>query len=124
MARVMAYKVRVASASGEIETAQKLQAELEAMQASTKDPNVYAAMKGGRGALLYYQEKYDDASNALQDDPNDMFSTSLLAQCYEHHGEKAGADKVRRSIVKDHTMDIDLALVQREIRGRLSDSGR
>ncbi|SPF32302.1 putative Tetratricopeptide repeat protein [Candidatus Sulfotelmatobacter kueseliae] len=124
MARVMAYKVRIASANGENETAQKVQAELEAMDASTKDPNVYAAMQGGRGALLYYQEKYDDASGALQDDANDMFSTLLLTRCYEHHGGKAAAYKLKKSIVEDHTMDIDLALVQREIKGRLSDSGR
>lgn len=124
MARVMAYKVRMASTSGETETAQKVQAELEAMDVSTKDPNVYAAMHGGKGALLYYQEKYDEACSALQDDANDMFSMLLLARCYEHQGGKAAADGLKKSIIEDHTMDIDRALVQREIKGRLSDSGR
>ncbi|MGO9087257.1 MAG: tetratricopeptide repeat protein, partial [Candidatus Sulfotelmatobacter sp.] len=124
IARVMAYKVRIASASGETETAQKVQAELEAMEASTKDPNVYAAMRGARGALLYYEEKYDEASNALQDDANDMFSMLLLTRCYEHQGKKAAGDGLKKSIVEDHTMDIDLALVQREIKGRLSGSER
>jgi len=123
-ARVMAYKVRIASANGETDTAQKVQAELEAMDASTKDPNVYAAMHGGKGALLFYQEKYDEASNALQEDTNDVFSILLLAQCFEHHGVKTAADELRKSLVEDHTMDIDLALAQREIKSQLSDSER
>jgi len=121
MARVLAYKVRIASANGKTETAQKAQAELEAMGASTKDPNVYEAMRGGRGALLYYQEKYDEAASALQEDANDMFSLLLLARCFEQHDGKAAAGVLRESIVQQHTMDIDVALVQREIKGPFSD---
>jgi tetratricopeptide (TPR) repeat protein len=116
IARVMADKVRVASANGDTERAQLVQAELEVLGASTKDPNVYAAMQGGRGALLYYQNKYDEASGALQEDADDSFSRLLLARCFERHDGKAAAGVLKETIVQQHTMDIDLALVQREIK--------
>ena len=117
VARVMAYKVRIASANGDTETAQKVQAELEALGASTKDPNVYAAMRGGRGSILYYQKKYDEASSVLQDDLNDMFSRLLLVRCFEQLDKKDAADVMKGLIFQEHTMDIDLAVVQREIKG-------
>jgi tetratricopeptide (TPR) repeat protein len=120
IARVMAHKVRVASANGDTERAQLVQAELEALGASTKDPNVYAAMQGGRGALLYYQKKYDQASSPLQEDADDAFSRLLLVRCYEHGDGKATAEVLKETIVQQHTMDIDLALVQREITDRFS----
>jgi tetratricopeptide (TPR) repeat protein len=115
--RVMAYKVRMASANGDTETAQKVQAELEAWAASTKDPNVYAAMRGGRGAILYYQKRYEEAASAIQDDPNDVFSRLLLVRCFEQQNKKDAADVLKGLIFQEHTMDIDLALVQREIKG-------
>ncbi|MGB8014045.1 MAG: tetratricopeptide repeat protein [Terriglobales bacterium] len=122
IARVKAYKVRVAAANGDMEKAQLMQAELEALGASTKDPNVYAAMQGGRGALLYYQnQKYDEASASLQQDADDVFSRLLLAMCYEHHDGKAASEVLKGSLVQQHTMDVDLALVQREIAGRVPD---
>ena len=117
VARVKAYKVRVACASGDSERAQLIQAELEVLGASTKDPDVYAAMQGGRGALLYYQKKYDEASGALQQDADDVFSRLMLAWCYEHHDGKAASEVLKGSLIQQHTMDIDLALVQREITG-------
>jgi len=117
VARVKAYKVRVACARGDSERAQLIQGELEALGASTKDPNVYAAMQGGRGALLYYQNKYDEASGALQQDADDVFSRLLLAWCYEHHDGKAASEVLKGSLIQQHTMDIDLALVQRELTG-------
>jgi len=120
IARVIAYKVRIASANGETERARLVQAELEAMGATTKDPNVYAAMHGGRGALLYYQKKFDEAADAAQEDADDVFSKMLLVQCYERQGGKAAAEVVRGSMVRQHAMDIDLALVQREIKGQSS----
>jgi tetratricopeptide (TPR) repeat protein len=121
IARVIAYKVRIASANGETEKAQKLQAELEAMS-STKDPNVYAAMQGGKGALLFYAGNYEGASDALLDDSNDMFSMALLVRCYGRLNGKSAAEVLQKSIVEVHNMDIDLALVQREIKDRSSDS--
>jgi tetratricopeptide (TPR) repeat protein len=121
IARVNAYKVGVASANGDIEKAQAVQAELELLGASTKDPNVYAAMQGGRGALLYYRDhKYDEASAALQQDSDDVFARLLLAKCYQNHDGKAASEVLKGSLAFQHTMDIDLALVQREIAGRPS----
>ena len=53
IARVMADKVRIASTNGDAERARLVQADLEVFGASTRDPSVYAAMHGGRGAILY-----------------------------------------------------------------------
>jgi hypothetical protein len=93
-----------------------VQAELEQLGTSTKDPNVYAAMEGGRGALLYYRDhKYDEASAALQQDSDDVFARLLLAKCYQHHDGEAASEVLKGSLAAQHTMDIDLALVQREI---------
>jgi hypothetical protein len=78
---------------------------------------VYAAMRGGRGSILYYQKKYDEASSVLQDDLNDMFSRLLLVRCFEQLDKKDAADVMKGLIFQEHTMDIDLAVVQREIKG-------
>jgi tetratricopeptide (TPR) repeat protein len=118
IARVMAYKVRIASANGDMEKARSVQAELDAIGASTKDPSVYAAMYGGRAALLHSQKKYDEAAEAAQEDVDDVFSKLLLAHCYEHNGGKGAAGVLQESMVQEHTMNIDLALVKREIKNQ------
>ena len=83
---------------------------------------MYAAMQGGKGALLFYAGNYEGASDALLDDSNDMFSMALLVRCYGRLNGKSAAEVLQKSIVEVHNMDIDLALVQREIKDRSSDS--
>ena len=65
--------------------------------------------------FFIYQNKYDEASGPLQEDSDDVFSRLLLAWSYEHHEGKAAAQLLKGSILQQHNMDIDLALVQREI---------
>jgi hypothetical protein len=115
LARTLVHKVRVASAAGKTDVAQKAQAELDAMGAITKDLKVDAAMHGGRGAVLFYAKKYEEAMPELQDDLGDSFSMLLLSRSFEQLGQADAAQVVRGLIGKQHSTEIDLCMVQQEL---------
>jgi tetratricopeptide (TPR) repeat protein len=116
IARLLVHKVRVASASGKTDVAQKAQSELDAMGAATKDLKVDAAMHGGRGAVLFYAKKYEEAMPELQDDLGDSFSMLLLSRSFEQLGQSDAAQVVRGLIGKQHSTEIDLCMVQQELK--------
>lgn len=116
IARVLAHKVRIASASGQAEAARKAQAELETFASASRDPYVDAALHGARGASLFAQKKFEGAIAELLDDRGDANSQLLLWRSYEQVGDHVNAALTRKSIIARHSMDIDYCLVQLEMK--------
>ena len=115
LARIMAHKVRVAVLAGDAARARRSIAELQAFKQSA-DPVIQAAWKGGNGAWLYSQEKYEDAISELQDDAENPFSQLMLTKAYQAAGNQQMASQTRESLLSLHRLDIDLWFAQQLIK--------
>ncbi|MDT8070270.1 MAG: tetratricopeptide repeat protein [Terriglobia bacterium] len=115
LARIMAHKVRVAVLAGDTALAKRSITELEAFKESP-DPLIQAAWKGGNGAWLYFQKKYEDAISELQDDAGNPFSQLMLLKACQAAGNDKAASELKDSILTLHRLDIDLWLAQQAVR--------
>lgn len=119
LARIMAHKVRVAVLAGDAARAERSHAELQAYKQSA-DPLIQAAWKGGNGAWLYSQKKYDDAISELQDDAENPFSQLMLVKVYKAAGKEQAATEAKNSLLNLHRLDIDLWAAQQAVKQLLS----
>jgi len=117
LARIMAHKVRVAVLAGDTARMERSIAELQAFKQST-DPLIQAAWKGGNGAWLYSQKKFEEAIAELKDDDRNPFSQLMLAKAYQAAGNESAASEVKDSVLTLHRLDIDLWIAQEALKNK------
>jgi tetratricopeptide (TPR) repeat protein len=115
LARIAAHKVRVAILAGDTARAERSFADLQNYNQST-DPLIQAAWKGGNGAWLYSQKKYDDAISELQDDADNPFSQIMLVKAYTASGNAKASSELKESVLTLHRVDIDLWMAQQALK--------
>lgn len=115
LARILAHKVRVAVLAGDTARAQRSFAELQAFKRSA-DPLIQAAWKGGNGAWLYSQKRYEEAISELQDDAGNPFSQLMLVEAYKAAGNDKAASELKDSVLTLHQLDIDLWMAQQALK--------
>jgi len=115
VARIMAHKVRVAVLGADAARAQRTITELESFKQSA-DPLIQAAWKGGNGAWLYSQKKYEEAISELQDDAGTPFSQLMLIKAYQGAGNDKAASELKDSVLSEHRLDIDLWIAQQTLK--------
>jgi hypothetical protein len=112
LARITVHKIRTAMLAGDMKSAHKWYAEMELTYKKSMDPVIQAALKGGRGAVLYGEKKYMDAVTELQDDEADAFSQMLLAKSFRLAGKADEAKQAEEHLLTLHRLEIDLWLAQ------------
>ncbi len=117
LARIMAHKVRVAVLAGDTARMERSIAELQAFKQST-DPLIQAAWKGGNGAWLYSQKKFEEAIAELKDDDRNPFSQLMLVKAYQAAGNESAASEVKDSVLTLHRLDIDLWIAQEALKNK------
>lgn len=115
LSRIMAHKVRIAALAGDNVRAERSIAELDAFKNSA-DPLIQAAWKGGNGAWLFSQKKYEAAIGELQDDQNNPFSEMLLVKIYQATGNEKAASELRDSVLTLRRLEIDLWMAQQALK--------
>lgn len=115
LARIMAHKVRVAVLAGDSARAQRSLAELQAYKQSA-DPLIQSAWKGGNGAWLYSQKKYEEAISELQDDAENPFSQLMLVKTYQAAGNEQAANEAKSALLNIHRLEIDLWFAQQAVK--------
>ena len=114
LARIMAHKVRVAVLAGDSARSQRSLAELQAYKQST-DPLIQSAWKGGNGAWLYSQKRYEEATAELQDDAENPFSQLMLVKTYQAAGNEQAANEAKNALLNIHRLEIDLWFAQQAV---------
>jgi Tfp pilus assembly protein PilF len=79
---------------------------------------IQAAWKGGNGAWLYSQKKFEEAIAELKDDDRNPFSQLMLGKAYQAAGNESAASEVKDSVLTLHRLDIDLWIAQEALKNK------
>jgi tetratricopeptide (TPR) repeat protein len=111
LAQILRTRVEVALKMGNKEMASSDLARLAEMSESSNDKPIELAYHGAAGAVLFSEQKYDQAISHLEEDTNSPFSLQLLATAYQKIGYSAGVKRTNETLANLNDPTLEQALV-------------
>jgi tetratricopeptide (TPR) repeat protein len=118
LSRVLRYRTVRASHAGNTELAQSSLQKLEKMTTGSRDTILVSSYHGAAGALLFAQQKWDDAIAQLEEDNDDPFSMQLLSRAYYERGDSVKMHEVEARLRGTNVPTIEQAVVVPEARAQ------
>jgi tetratricopeptide (TPR) repeat protein len=117
-ARILRVRVaRALHADNQKVVAKALQ-QLEAMAKDSRSTVIQQCYHAAQGAMLFAQQKYQDAISQLQEDNDDPFSLELLSRAYTRTGSADDVHTIQSKLRSINTPTIEQAVVVVPVRAK------